>query len=258
MTNQCALPHPAAKFQGRIDFQRPKGRIAGMKPGIACVVGIVLAGLGAVHAQTEAAPPAGDPNAGGQPAANPLPQEFVPLQAEAEKLAQSVDKALADVKRAMTTQNRQELIRALDAVIANIQGSVDKTAKELEPEAFRTMERAQEKARELKGKAGQPSFEESQRQRLLKMAERYTANAAEGVEIIKRLQDTRGALEQDLKTFENEKEVIIDELELLGFEDTLKSLREVVDNMGNVSLKIRGMVSGPAVGPSVVTPPAGS
>jgi exonuclease VII large subunit len=214
---------------------------------LACLVGGFLAGTCGLSAQD--APPA----APGTPS---IPEEFLPLQSEAEKLAQSVDTALGKVQRAMTEQNREALLQALDQVIATISDSISKTEKQLEPEAFKTMERAQEKSRDLKSKAAKPSLSDDARERLLKLADRYTANATEGVQIIKNLQDTRVILAKDLQKFEDEKEVILEELELLDFEETLDSLRAVVNNMQNVSLRIRGMVSGSGINRPIVSPPA--
>jgi len=214
---------------------------------LACLSGFLLAGAAWLPAQ-EAAPAA--------PGTSTIPEEFMPLQSEAEKLAQSVDAALTKVQRAMTEQNREALVQALDQVIATISDSISKAETQLEPEAFKTMERAQEKARDLKSKAAKPSLSDDARERLLKLAERYTANSTEGVQIIKNLQDTRVILSKDLQKFVDEKDVILEELELLDFEETLDSLRTVVNNMENVSLRIRGMVSGSGINRPIVSPPA--
>lgn len=214
---------------------------------LACLTGTFLAGAAWLPAQGT------DPAA---PGTSSIPEEFMPLQSEAEKLAQSVDTALAKVQRAMTEQNREALVQALDQVISQISESISKTEKQLEPEAFKTMERAQEKSRDLKSKAAKPSLSDDARERLLKLADRYTANSTEGVQIIKNLQDTRVILSKDLQKFIDEKDVILEELELLDFEETLDSLRAVVNNMENVSLRIRGMVSGSGINRPIVSPPA--
>jgi len=187
----------------------------------------------------------------------PIPEEFQGLQKDADALAASVDTALADVRSALTEKNKEELKLALESLIAGISDSISKIEGKLEPEAYKTMERAQEKARDLKSKAAKPSLTPELREKWLKLADEYVFRSTSGVEVIKRMQDTRVSLAKDLQRASDEKDVIIEEIELLGFDKTLDSLRSVVDNMSNVSLKIRGMVSGTgSAPPTPVTPPS--
>ena len=76
------------------------------------------------------------------------------------------------------------------------------------------------------------------------MAQTYTFNSQIGIEIIKKMQDTRIALAENMKSAEQEKDLIIEEIGLKGFSEATATLNEVVDNMQSLSLRIRGMVGG--------------
>lgn len=193
------------------------------------------------EAQKESAPakaPTGEVGAKGQA----IPEEFKALDEESKKLADSVDQALEMVKKAVTDENKENLQKGLDALIARIGGSITTIETNLEPESRKAMERAQDKARELTSKAGTPGLTPQQQKRWADMAQSYSTNAEAGVNIIKKMQDTRVELMTNLKSAEAEKDLIIEEISLKGFTVTIAHLQEVVDNMRNVSLRIRGMV----------------
>jgi hypothetical protein len=193
------------------------------------------------EAQKESAPanaPTGEAGAKGQA----IPEDFKPLDEESKKLADSVDQALAMVEKAVTDKNKEDLQKGLDELISRIQGSVTKIETELEPEGRKAMERAQAAAREHTSKAGTPGLSPEQQKRWASLAQTYTNGAQTGVDIIKKMQDTRVDLMTNLKSAENEKDLIIAEIAAKGFAATIISLQTVVDNMANVSLRIRGMV----------------
>ncbi len=184
------------------------------------------------------------PSAGGAEgtAESKIPEEYKPLDTDSKKLADSVDQALEMVKKAVTDKNRAELQKGLDELIARIGNSISTIEKNLEPESRKVMERAQTRAREYTAKAGTPGLSPAQQKRWTDMAQSYNTNAEAGIGVIKKMQDTRVELMTNLKSAEEEKELIIAEIELKGFTSTITQLQAVVDNMRTVSLRIRGMV----------------
>jgi hypothetical protein len=193
------------------------------------------------EAQKESAPvkaPAREAGAKGQA----IPEEFKALDDDSKKLADSVDQALEMVKKAVTDENKENLQKGLDALITRIGGSITTIETNLEPESRKAMERAQAKARDLTSKAGAPGLTQQQQKRWSDMAQSYSTNAEAGIGIIKKMQDTRVELMTNLKAAEAEKDLIIEEISLNGFTATVAHLQEVVDDMRNVSLRIRGMV----------------
>jgi len=192
------------------------------------------------------------PSAGGAPiyqaggaegtAESKIPEEYKPLDTDSKKLADSVDQALEMVKKAVTDKNRAELQKGLDELITRIGNSISTIEKNLEPDSRKVMERAQTRAREYTAKAGTPGLSPEQQKRWTGMAQTYNTNAEAGINVIKKMQDTRVELMTNLKSAEAEKELIIAEIELKGFTSTITQLQTVVDNMRTVSLRIRGMV----------------
>ena len=190
---------------------------------------------------------------GGGAAESSIHEAYKPLDTDSKKLADSVDKALEMVKKAVTDKNRAELQKGLDELITRIGTSISTIEKNLEPESRKVMERAQVRAREYTAKAGTPGLTPAQQKRWTDMAQSFNTNADAGIGVIKKMQDTRVDLMTNLKNAEAEKELIIAEIELKGFTSTITQLQTVVDNMQAVSLRIRGMVGTMGLGGNTTT-----
>ncbi len=182
------------------------------------------------------------PPAGGAPAnglaptrIGSIPEEFKPLDDCTKPPANTVDKALEMVKKAVTDKNENDFKQALDTLIDGLKNSITFIDGTLEPGTRKVMERAQVHAREYTAKAGTPGLSSAQQKRWTDMAQSYNTNAETGQNMLKKIRATREELAANLKNAEAEKELLIAKMEFKAFESTItesaQHVREAAESL---------------------------
>lgn len=203
----------------------------------AAVLSLACSLAGQSTAPRPALPPAGGAPANGLAPTREgsIPDEFKPLDDGTRPPADTVNKALEMVKKAVVDKNENDFKQALDRLIEVLKNSVTFIDGTLEPGCRKVMERAQVSAREYAAKAGTSGLTPTQQERWTDIAQTFNTNAETGQNVLKKIRATREELATNLKNAEDEKELLIAKMELKAFESTItesaQHVREAAESL---------------------------